>query len=99
MHPDLMNLDSRQQRRLAALLGVDVPAQLSRRVFLQGAGATGLAIGFGWVAPGVATHVKVGESETLTLVLAGDRSVVCGTLSVTGIVCGLLATPAAVIVT
>jgi len=87
MHPDLMNLDSRQQRRLAALLGVDVPAQLSRRVFLQGAGATGLAIGFGWLAPGVASAAAPGVEGAGTGPLAPNAFVRVGTDNLVTIVC------------
>ena len=53
MHPLMNRFHTDEQRRLMELLGVresSVPL-LSRRVFLQSAGATGLVIGFGWLAP------------------------------------------------
>ena len=58
-HASLMQLRSqdrsRRRRRSAARRGhaAATPA-LSRRVVLQGAGAAGLVIGFGWLAPGTA---------------------------------------------
>src|ERR1700686_3340727 len=53
MHPLMNRFDTDEQRRLMELLGVteSIAPLLSRRVFLQSAGATGLVIGFGWLAP------------------------------------------------
>src|ERR1700680_1939230 len=53
MHPLMNRFHDDEQRRLMKLLGVQetVAPLVSRRVFLQRAGATGLVIGFGWLAP------------------------------------------------
>ena len=53
MHPLMNHFHADEQRRLMELLGVKetIAPLVSRRVFLQSAGATGLAIGFGWLAP------------------------------------------------
>src|SRR3981081_2762242 len=53
MHPLMNRFNTDEQRRLMELLGVreSGPPLLSRRVFLQSAGATGLVIGFGWLPP------------------------------------------------
>jgi hypothetical protein len=53
MHPLMNRFHDDEQRRLMELLGVteSVAPLVSRRVFLQSAGATGLVIGFGWLAP------------------------------------------------
>ena len=53
MHPLMNRFHADEQRRLMELLGVDESSApvVSRRVFLQSAGATGLAIGFGWLSP------------------------------------------------
>ena len=53
MHPLMNRFHIDEQRRLMELLGAkesNAPL-VSRRVFLQSAGATGLVIGFGWLAP------------------------------------------------
>ena len=73
MHPLMNRFHADEQRRLMEILGVkesSVPL-LSRRVFLQSAGATGLVIGFGWLAPMDANAALPGH-EVLPAFLRAD---------------------------
>jgi isoquinoline 1-oxidoreductase beta subunit len=87
MHFQTLDLDSRQHRRLAALLGAHAAPTMSRRVFLQGAGASGLAIGFGWLTSGVARAAAPGVEGAATGPLAPNAFVRVGTDNLVTIVC------------
>jgi isoquinoline 1-oxidoreductase beta subunit len=78
-----------EQRRLMALLGVEENAvpTLSRRVFLQGAGASGLLIGFGWLAPGSAEAALPGAEGAATGPLAPNAFVRVGTDNLVTVIC------------
>jgi isoquinoline 1-oxidoreductase beta subunit len=72
MHPLMNQFHADQQRRFMELLAVDETAlpMVSRRVFLQSAGATGLAIGFGWLSPTSANAALPGAEGAATGPLA-----------------------------
>jgi isoquinoline 1-oxidoreductase beta subunit len=60
---------------------------LSRRVFLQGAGATGLVIGFGWLAPTNAEAALPGQEGAATGPLAPNAFVRVGTDNLVTVIC------------
>ena len=68
MHPLMNRFHAEEQRRLMELLGVEesIAPLLSRRAFLKSAGATGLVIGFGWLAPTGADAALPGEEGAAT---------------------------------
>ena len=68
MHSLMNRFNDDEQRRLMRLLGVEgsFAPSLSRRVFLQGAGASGLLIGFGWLAPTSAEAALPGAEGAAT---------------------------------
>jgi isoquinoline 1-oxidoreductase beta subunit len=89
MHPLTNRLHTDERRRLMEFLGVkesDSPL-LSRRVFLQSAGATGLVIGFGWLAPTSADAALPGEEGAATGPLAPNAFVRVGTDNLVTIIC------------
>src|SRR6202163_3265027 len=78
-----------EHRRLMDLIGVkesSVPL-LSRRVFLQSAGATGLVIGFGWLAPTDADAALPGAEGAATGPLAPNAFVRVGTDNLVTVIC------------
>jgi isoquinoline 1-oxidoreductase beta subunit len=89
MHPLINRFHGDEQRRLMEFLGVEASTapQVSRRVFLQSAGATGLVIGFGWLAP---THVDAalqGSEGAATGPLAPNAFVRVGTDNLVTVIC------------
>src|SRR5882672_6981873 len=60
---------------------------LSRRVFLQSAGATGLVIGFGWLAPTSAQAALPGQEGAATGPLAPNAFVRVGTDNLVTVIC------------
>src|SRR6202163_2130063 len=78
-----------EHRRLMALFGVEENAvpTLSRRVFLQGAGAIGLLIGFGWHAPGSAEAALPGVEGAAAGPLAPNAFVRVGTDNLVTVIC------------
>jgi len=78
-----------EQRRLMQLLGVEesfAPSR-SRRVFLQSAGAAGLVIGFGWLAPTSAEAALPGVEGAATGPLAPNAFVRVGTDNLVTVIC------------
>jgi isoquinoline 1-oxidoreductase subunit beta len=89
MHPLMNRLHTDERRRLMELLGVkesDAPL-LSRRVFLQSAGATGLVIGFGWLAPNGAEAALPGAEGAATGPLAPNAFIRVGTDNLVTVIC------------
>src|ERR1700686_4173307 len=89
MHPLMNRFHADEQRRLMELLGVresSVPL-LSRRVFLQSAGATGLVIGFGWLAPNGAEAALPGVEGAATGPLAPNAFIRVGTDNLVTVIC------------
>src|SRR6202047_1278396 len=78
-----------EQRRLMELLGVteSVAPLVSRRVFLQSAGATGLAIGFGWLSPTAADAALPGAEGAAADPLAPNAFVRVGTDNLVTVIC------------
>ena len=89
MHPLMNRFHADEQRRLMALLGVRGSSTplLSRRVFLQSAGATGLVIGFGWLAPTGADAALPGAEGAATGPLAPNAFVRVGTDNIVTVIC------------
>jgi isoquinoline 1-oxidoreductase beta subunit len=89
MHPLLNRFHADEQRRLMSLLGVQesIAPLLSRRVFLQSAGATGLVIGFGWLAPTGADAALPGVEGAATGPLAPNAFVRVGTDNLVTVIC------------
>src|ERR1700687_5540798 len=89
MHPLMNRFNTDEQRRLMALLGVreSVAPLLSRRVFLQSAGATGLVIGFGWLAPTRAHDALPGTEGAAAVPLAPNAFVRVGTDNLVTVIC------------
>jgi isoquinoline 1-oxidoreductase beta subunit len=89
MHPLMNRFHTDEQRRLMELLGVreSGPPLLSRRVFLQSAGATGLVIGFGWLAPTGADAAQPGAEGAATGPLAPNAFVRVGTDNLVTVIC------------
>ena len=89
MHWLMNRFNNDEQRRLMQLLGVEesfAPSR-SRRVFLQSAGAAGLVIGFGWLAPGSAEAALPGEEGAATGPLAPNAFVRVGTNNLVTVIC------------
>src|SRR6195256_751073 len=89
MHPLMNRFHDDEQRRLMELLGVQetIPPLVSRRVFLQSAGATGLAIGFGWLAPMDANAALPGVEGAAVGPLAPNAFVRVGTDNLVTVIC------------
>jgi isoquinoline 1-oxidoreductase beta subunit len=88
MHP-LMNLHTDEQRRLMELFGVEdsVAPLVSRRVFLQSAGAAGLVIGFGWLTPTDASAALLGAEAAATGPLVPNAFIRVGTDNLVTVIC------------
>src|SRR6202521_4378764 len=89
MHPLMNRFHIDEQRRLMELLGVKESNALllSRRVFLQSAGATGLVIGFGWLAPTDADAALPGMEGAAAGPLAPNAFVRVGTDNLVTVIC------------
>src|SRR6267154_906815 len=89
MHPLMNRFNNDEQRRLMELLGVreSSPPLLSRRVFLQSAGATGLVIGVGWLAPTGAEAALPGVEGAAAGPLAPNAFVRVGTDNLVTVIC------------
>src|SRR6202171_6140890 len=89
MHPLMNRFHTDEQRRLMELLGVTESSAplLSRRVFLQSAGATGLVIGFGWLAPTGADAALPGTEGAAAGPLAPNAVVRVGTDNLRTVIC------------
>jgi isoquinoline 1-oxidoreductase beta subunit len=89
VHPLMNRFHDDEQRRLMELLGVteSVAPLVSRRVFLQSAGATGLAIGFGWLSPTAADAALPGAEGAATGPLAPNAFVRVGTDNLVTVIC------------
>src|ERR1700694_3790103 len=89
MHPLMNRFHADEQRRLMELLGVteSVAPLVSRRVFLQSAGATGLAIGFGWLSPSGADAALPGAEGAATGPLAPNAFIRVGTDNLVTVIC------------
>jgi len=89
MHPLMNRFHDDEQRRLMELLGVKetIAPLVSRRVFLQSAGATGLAIGFGWLAPTGADAALPGVEGAATGPLAPNAFIRVGTDNLVTVIC------------
>ena len=89
MHPLMNRFHDDEQRRLMALLGVkeSIAPLVSRRVFLQSAGATGLVIGFGWLASPDANAALQGAEGAATGPLAPNAFIRVGTDNLVTVIC------------
>src|SRR5712671_5067750 len=89
MHPLMNRFHDDERRRLMELLGVKetIAPSVSRRVFLQSAGATGLAIGFGWLAPRDANAALPGEEGAAAGPLAPNAFIRVGTDNLVTVIC------------
>jgi len=89
MHPLMNRFHDDEQRRLMELLGVQetITPSVSRRVFLQSAGATGLAIGFGWLAPMDANAALPGVEGAAAGPLAPNAFIRVGTDNLVTVIC------------
>src|ERR1700675_2977370 len=89
MHPLMNRFHDDEQRRLMELLGVQetIAPLVSRRVFLQSAGATGLAIGFGWLSPTGADAALPGAEGAAAGPLAPNAFVRVGTDNLVTVIC------------
>ncbi|HWZ70019.1 MAG TPA: xanthine dehydrogenase family protein molybdopterin-binding subunit [Casimicrobiaceae bacterium] len=89
MHSLMNRFHADEQRRLMKLLGVRESSAplLSRRVFLQSAGATGLVIGFGWLAPTAADAALPGAEGAAAGPLAPNAFVRVGTDNLVTVIC------------
>src|ERR1700694_508990 len=89
MHPLMNRFHADERRRLMELLGVKetIAPLVSRRVFLKSAGATGLVIGFGWLAPTSAEAALLGEEGAATGPLAPNAFVRVGTDNLVTVIC------------
>src|ERR1700681_1656482 len=89
MHPLMNRFRDDEQHRLMELLGVKetIAPLVSRRVFLQSAGATGLLIGFGWLTPGSAGAAGPGVEAAATGPLAPNAFVRVGTDNLVTVIC------------
>src|ERR1700682_396930 len=89
MHPLMNRFNTDEQRRLMELLGVKESSAplLSRRVFLQSAGATGLVIGFAWLVPTDADAALPGVEGAATGPLAPNAFVRVGTDNLVTVIC------------
>src|SRR6266849_216073 len=89
MHSLMNRFNNDEQRRLMQLLGVEesfAPSR-SRRVFLQSAGAAGLVIGFGWLAPTGADAAQPGAEGAAAGPLAPNAFVRVGTDNLVTVIC------------
>src|SRR5580693_7104742 len=89
MHPLMNRFHDDEQRRLMELLGVKetIAPLVSRRVFLQSAGATGLVIGFGWLAPTGAEAALPGVEGAAAGPLAPNAFVRVSTDNLVTVIC------------
>src|SRR6202163_4317108 len=89
MHPLINRFHGDEERRLMEFLGVEASTMpvVSRRVFLQSAGATGLLIGFGWLTPGSAGAAGPGVEAAATGPLAPNAFVRVGTDNLVTVIC------------
>src|ERR1700681_3659638 len=89
MHPLMNRFNTDEQRRLMELLGVEESSTplLSRRVFLQSAGATGLVIGLGWLVPTGADAALPGTEGAAAGPLAPNAFVLVGTDNLVTVIC------------
>src|ERR1700694_1922745 len=89
MHPLMNRFHADERRRLMELLGVKetIAPLVSRRVFLKSAGATGLVIGFGWLAPTSAEAALLGEEGAATGPLAPNAFVRVGSDNLVTVMC------------
>jgi isoquinoline 1-oxidoreductase beta subunit len=89
MHPLMNRFHTDEQRRLMELLGVKetIAPLVSRRVFLQSAGATGLVIGFGWLAPTGAEAALPGVEGAAAGPLAPNAFVRVSTDNLVTVIC------------
>src|ERR1700737_3021905 len=89
MHPLMNRFHDDEQRRLMKLLGVQetIAPSVSRRVFLQRAGTTGLVIGFGWLAPTAADAALPGAEGAAAGPLAPNAFVCVGTDNLVTVIC------------
>jgi isoquinoline 1-oxidoreductase subunit beta len=89
MHPLMNRFHTDEQRRLMELIGARESSAplLSRRVFLQSAGATGLVIGFGWLAPTAADAALPGAEGAAAGPLAPNAFVRVGTDNFVTVIC------------
>jgi isoquinoline 1-oxidoreductase beta subunit len=89
MHSLINRFGTDEHRRLMQLLGVEefLAPSLSRRVFLQSAGATGLVIGFGWLVPTNAQAALPGQEGAATGPLAPNAFVRVGTDNLVTVIC------------
>ena len=89
MHPLMNRFHTAEQRRLMEFLaaGESSAPLLSRRVFLQSAGATGLVIGFGWLAPTGADAAQPGVEGAAAGPLAPNAFVRVGTDNLVTVIC------------
>jgi isoquinoline 1-oxidoreductase beta subunit len=90
MHALMHVLGREEQAELDRALGAPqraAGAVVSRRAVLQGAGAAGLVIGFGWLAPGSARAAAPGAEGAARGPLAPDAFVRVGTDNLVTIIC------------
>jgi isoquinoline 1-oxidoreductase subunit beta len=89
MHPLMNRFHADEQRRLMELLGVNesIAPRVSRRVFLQSVGATGLAIGFGWLTPTEVGAALTSAEGTATGPLAPNAFIRVGTDNLVTVIC------------
>ncbi len=89
MHPLMNRFHDEERRRLMEFHGVQetIAPLVSRRVFLQSAGATGLAIGFGWLAPMDANAALPGVEGAAAGPLAPNAFVRVGTDNLVTVIC------------
>src|SRR6202158_2167133 len=89
MHPLMNRFNTDEQRRLMELLGVreSVAPVLSRRLFLQSTGATGLIIGFGCLAPRDANAALPGVEGAAAGPLAPNAFIRVGTDNLVTVIC------------
>src|SRR6202171_4344098 len=89
MHPLMNRFHTDEQRRLMELLGVTESnaTLLSRRVFLQSTGATGLVLGFGWLAPTGVDAAQPGVEGGASGPLAPNAFVRVGTDNLVTVIC------------
>jgi len=89
MHALMQVLGQEEQAELARALGA-VPAsgaRMSRRLVLQGAGAAGLVIGFGWLAPGSARGASPAVAGAALGPLEPNAFVRVGTDNLVTVIC------------
>src|ERR1700737_2461871 len=89
MHPLMNRFHDDEERRLMESLGVKetIAPLVSRRVFLQSAGAAGLVIGFGWLAPPGAEAAVRGVEGAATGPLAPNAFIRVGTDNLVTVIC------------